>query len=193
MRNIWKIIWKIIRIIIRELRRRVNIYTTGYNDEMIKLNHITLSSTLGKDEKLKILSQVYNKIEEMIMHFDNLRQRNLNFALVVFAGLFGLSVKIGTNTNQFLIPAVITAIMFIFLRIDRKYHIYSHGFQWTSYFLIHKMGEVDNGRDIKFDKYNYKFSKTAELLSLQSVIYYCLIIGGILAYFLIPYTKHDGK
>lgn len=148
--------------------------------------HTVLSKELDKDDKMKILCQVYNVIEQMIMHFDTLRQRNLNIAVVIFAGLFGLAVKLGSDVNQAVIPLAIMSIMLIFFLIDRKYHVYSHGFQGPSYQLIHKMAEVNSENTIEFDKYDCECAKTAEWFSLQAIVYYFLIAAAVLSYFILP-------
>jgi len=154
-----------------------------------EMNHIVLPKALSKDDKMKILCQVYNVVEQMIMHFDTLRQRNLNLAVVIFAGLCGLAVKLGSDVNQEVIPLAIMGIMLIFFLIDRKYHVYSHGFQGSSYQLIHKMAEVYNGNAIEFDKYDYSYAKTAEWFSLQAIVYYFLIAAAALSYFILPHIR----
>jgi len=152
-------------------------------------NKITLPTSLQPEEKLRIISEVYRQIEAMIMHFDSLRQRNLNFALIIFAGLFGLGAKVAGTINLLFISVPLTILMIIFLLIDRKFHEYSHGFQGSSYTLIHKMSEIRNAGDLVFEKYDYDFAKKAEWTSLQCIIYFSLIVGGIIAYFVLPWVQ----
>jgi hypothetical protein len=153
------------------------------------MNKITLPSDLHPEEKLKIISEVYGKIEAMIMHFDSLRQRNLNVALIMFTGLFGLGVNVGSSINLAFISIPLTILMTIFFLIDRKFHVYSHGYQRSSYKMIHTMSQIRNSENLEFEKYDDEYAKTAEWRNLQSIIYYCLITGSILSYFVLPYVR----
>jgi hypothetical protein len=130
------------------------------------MNEIILPTSLEPEEKLRIISDVYRQIEEMIRHLDSLRQRNLLF-----------------------ISIPLTILMLIFLLIDRKFHVYNHGFQGSSYKLIHKMSEIRNEGDLVFEKYDYEFAKKAEWTSLQCIIYLGLIAGGIISYFVLPWVQ----
>lgn len=153
------------------------------------MNEIILPTSLEPEEKLRIISDVYRQIEEMVMHLDSLRQRNLNFALIVFAGLFGLGAKVANTINLLFISIPLTILMLIFLLIDRKFHVYNHGFQGSSYKLIHKMSEIRNKGELVFEKYDYDFAKKAEWTSLQCIIYFSLIAGGIISYFVLPWVQ----
>jgi len=155
----------------------------------VGMNEIILPTSLEPEDKLRIISDVYRQIEEMIRHLDSLRQRNLNFALIVFAGLFGLGVKVANTINLLFISIPLTILMLIFLLIDRKFHVYNHGFQGSSYKLIHKMSEIRKEGDLVFEKYDYEFAKKAEWKSLQCIIYFSLIAGGIISYFVLPWVQ----
>ena len=153
------------------------------------MNKTILPTSLEPEEKLRIISDVYRKIEDMIMHIDSLRQRNLNLALIIFAGLFGFGAKVVNTINPLFISVTLTILMLIFLLIDRKFHVYSHGFQGASYTLIHKMSEIRNGEDVVFEKYDFNFAKTAEWASLQCIIHFSLIAGGLISYFVLPWVQ----
>jgi hypothetical protein len=145
---------------------------------------ITLTALLDDKYKIDILSTVYSKTEEMIMHYDNLRQRNLNIALIIFAGLFGLGIKTEPKNYQVLISIAIILLMLIFFRIDRKFHTRTHGFRGSTFKLLHKIGKIREGEEIKFEKFDDEYAKKAEWKSMHTVIYYFLIIGGIATYFI---------
>ena len=158
-------------------------------DKLRPLFKITLSPELEHEEKLQILIAVYNKIEEYIMHFDNLRSKNFNFALVIFAALFSIGIYLNTPRQRIIVSTVITVFMIMFLLIERKYHKYSHGFQTPSYQLIHEMANINKKSPITIIKFDEKYASEAEKYSLQAVIYYLLILGGILSYFIFPLIK----
>jgi len=154
-------------------------------DKLIRLNKVTLPACLDTEKKLAIVSKVYEEAKEMIMHLDILRMRNLNFALIIFAGLFGLGLNIKGDTSRLLISCSITALMFVSLLIDRKLHIYNHGYQGSTYNLLHKMSEIRDKTELIFEKYDYDYAKEAKWKSQQTIIHVCLTIGGVISYFVL--------
>jgi len=153
------------------------------------MNKVTLPASMNTEKKLAIISEVYKEAKEMITHLDSLRMRNFNFALIIFAGLFGLGMKLGANLSPLYISCPLTALMFVFLLIDRKLHVYNHGYQGTSYNLLHKMAEIKEEKELTFEKYDYGYAKKAEWTSLQFVIFICLTIGGALSYFVLSLVQ----
>lgn len=143
-------------------------------------NEFSFPESLETEQKLKILTEIYNKSEETVMHFDNLRQRNLNLALIIFAGLFGLGIKVDIKEYQFILSIAITFLMIIFFIIDYKFHKRTHGFRGAANKLIKNMSEIENMTEVKFQNYDNNYANKAELNSLHSIIYYALILGGLL-------------
>ena len=135
------------------------------------------------NHRIEFLTNLYNKAGEIMLHLDKLRQRNMNYALLIFGGLFGLGIKIDGLTSKVTLSSLITIIMIIFTLWDRQIHRYRHGWESTRSTFYRKIGEIinDHAIDLEIEQYRVSGEKKAEWISIQPIIFYFLILGGILS------------
>ena len=92
--------------------------------------HFTKSANLqGRIDALRIL---YEKAESKVLHADQYRQKNLNYALLIFAGLFAIAVNAHTKPFSTIILIALTILMIIFTIWDRRWHRTKHGWDHVS-------------------------------------------------------------
>jgi hypothetical protein len=145
---------------------------------------ITLIGSKNIEHRVKFLSELLSQSEEKINHIDKSRQTNLNYALLIFAGLFGLGVGLNNIVYKLAISTVIALLMCIFCFWDRRLHKVSHGWQSTNKTYCEKSVDVINNptKDITFPRYRTDSEKNAEWFSFQPIIFYALVLGGLLSF-----------
>ena len=150
------------------------------------MSEITLLGSSNIEHRLQILTALYSQAEEKINHIDESRQRNMNYALVIFAGLFGLGIGLNNVVYQLYISTAIFIVMCIFSLWDRRLHKFSHGWQSSSSTFCVKISEVINSpdQDITFLRYQVDGEKKAEWFSFQPMIFYALVLGGLISFFI---------
>jgi hypothetical protein len=150
------------------------------------MSDITLLGSSNVEHRLQILSALYSHAEEKINHIDDSRQTNMNYALVIFAGLFGLGIGLNNLVYQLYISTTILIVMCIFCLWDRRLHELSHGWRSSSSTFRVKTSEVINNpdQDITFPHYRADDEKKAEWFSFQPMIFYTLVLGGLLSFFI---------
>jgi len=150
------------------------------------MSEITLRGSGNVEHRLKILSALYSQAEEKINHIDESRQGNMNYALVIFAGLFGLSVGLNNRVYQLYISITIFIVMCIFCLWDRRLHKISHGWRSSSSTFCQTISEVINNpdQDITLPRYRADGEKKAEWFSFQPMIFYALVLGGLISFFI---------
>jgi hypothetical protein len=112
----------------------------------------------GRIEALKIL---HEKAESKVLHADKYRQANLNFAIIIFAGLFATALKFHSRIFSPMIAIVQTLIMVIFTIWDRRWHETKHGWDNTGKNCYQYIIDLtnDEDQDIEFDYYEVKAAK----------------------------------
>jgi len=126
---------------------------------------------------LTLLFNVADRREEMIA---DLRYRNLNYALLIFGGLIAIRLRYQTVSSYSLLSSVaLLLIMVVFCLLDRRYHLFIHGWRRTAKILAGRLCEMINNpiKDKEVKRYYKEGESGAELLHLQPLIYY-LLIGG---------------
>lgn len=134
-------------------------------------------------QRINYLSLLLNNAVENNNHIDKLRQNYLNFALLIFAGLFGFGSSLFSKTEHlFIFYIPIPLIMSVFFLLDRKLHKLSHGWSHLRKVFTKKISELINKptEDISFYRWYPESHKYAKWYSLQSIIYFALIVGGII-------------
>ena len=91
------------------------------------MNEITLFGSSNVEYRLQILSMLFNQAKEKIKHIVESRQRNMNYALFIFIGLFGLGIGLNNLVYKLSISIAIFLVMCIFCIWDRRLHKISHG------------------------------------------------------------------
>lgn len=144
----------------------------------------TLRGSTGAalETKLAVLTTMFETTKEKGMEVAQLRQKNLNYALIIFAGIstFSFTVVKG-EWYSVCCCAALLVIMFCFAKLDRKFHRYIHGWRETEKFFTTKMVQLINNpkQDIKFIRYIAKGEKKAEAKGHQPLITYSLVIGAL--------------
>ena len=111
-----------------------------------------------------------------------LRQKNMNYALLTFAGLFTVSLGLFDSNElySFLASVALFVMMIIFCWGDRRLHKYIHGWRQTRKDFVKLLTELINDptKDVTFMRYNRQGERGAEVFSIQPLIFYLLVIGG---------------
>jgi len=148
------------------------------------MNEVTLLGSSDIEHRLQFLSTLLIQAEEKINHIDESRQRNLNFALIIFAGLFGLGIGLNNLVYKLSISTAIFILMCIFCLWDRRLHRISHGWQSARSTFCASISEVINTpkKDITFPRYRADGERKAEVFSFQPIIFYALVVGGLISF-----------
>ena len=137
-----------------------------------------------KDERIKFQSLLFSKYIEKINHVDELRQRNMNYALIIFSGLFAIGLKLNKIDPEIILSSILTLVMIIFCLLDRRLHKISH--QYQSLCDMHYANVCsllnNSNKKLKYKKWDKSWRKPAQWFALQPLIFYSLIIGGILSF-----------
>jgi hypothetical protein len=114
-----------------------------------------------------------------------LRQTNLNYAILVFAALFTFSFQFSKGWYSVAVSAALLFVMCLFSSLDRRFHKFIHGFRATERHLIDSMATLINqpSSDLTFRRYISEAQNTAERWSLQPVITYSLVVVSALHLF----------
>jgi len=146
--------------------------------------HVFLSSGTP-DAGLEILSGLAKRAEDRVLHSDTFRQRNINFALVIFAGFIALGSRVHGQAAHLLTSGTLLALMTIFALWDRRWHKTKHGWQQTRNVLTSKVVKLANHpkKDVQFQLYCPDAEKTAEPFSFQPMIFYFLVLASLVSFF----------
>jgi hypothetical protein len=143
---------------------------------------IEIPSDISYDEKIKYLSSLKNDALSFLIHIDQSRQRNLNITIIIFAGLFGISVNLKNIFAICLTYLVLTIIMAILRKHDFNNHKYSHGWRFTWLHMAHRINTVfENPKNpIQIELYREKAEQTIEIRSLIPIVYKCFFWGSVI-------------
>ena len=86
------------------------------------------------DARATFLTAWLNRLAQKGDHISELRQKNLNYALIIFAALFTVSMKFpmpSAKPYSVCISLALLGIMIVFCVLDRRYHRYIHGWGET--------------------------------------------------------------
>lgn len=145
------------------------------------------------ERRIALLTSLMLQAEQKISHMSELRQRNMNYALVIFAGLFTLTMQFPSGLYSVFVCLVLLGIVGVFCKLDRRLHKFIHGWGKTkTRFMecIHTIIEVPS-EDVTFQRYYPKAEGKAELTSLQPMIFYFLLggAGAHWIYFVVSWAK----
>jgi hypothetical protein len=141
-------------------------------------------SAVENATRVACLTAILEMVVSKEHHIDDLRQRHVAVALIVFAGLFGFGLKTSQNVNPLWMSAALTLLMLVFCILDRRLHMFSHGWRRTRSALIRRVADAANNpsQDVSFLRYDAPAEWLAEWWSVQPMIYYALVLGGGLSY-----------
>jgi hypothetical protein len=153
----------------------------------ITLGEITLDKSVDKSLRIQVLTMLYEKAEGKVFHADTFRQRNMNYALVIFAGLIAAELRLGDQVPHYILSATLTILMVIFAIWDRRWHKNKHGWDATSKACYDKLAKLANNsdRDVKFATYEKKGEETAEWGSWQPIVFYFLVVASVASFWVL--------
>lgn len=137
------------------------------------------------ERRISLLTELMRHADQQSFHISELRQKNLNYALFIFAGLFTFNMKFRPEINSFLISFALFVIMIVFCILDRRYHRHIHGWRRTKMEFVNRINDIINApsRAVVYRRYWNVGEKTAEPVAPIPVIYYFLILGAIFSFF----------
>ena len=150
-----------------------------------------LSGTSNINKRLEFLYALFHNAKENAIHITEKRHKNINYALLIFAGLFGLGTKLNNFFSQAVISSIIFFVMLLFLLGDRKLHKTCYAWGRTADIFYEKICEIINTPtiDVEFYHYDHEAEKMAgRSLYTQSLVYYFLILGGFLSFFIFRFV-----
>ncbi len=155
-------------------------------------NHnVELKGTANLSKRLEVLTLLFQKSEAKVTHADTYRQRNMNYALVIFAGLIGLGVSLKNYSAQAMVSATLFIFMLIFCFWDRRWHRIKHGWQSTANMTYRLICDMTNNpdKDLDYPLYNWKGEGRAEYNSWQPIVFYFLVFGALSSFGLFGIVK----
>jgi len=152
---------------------------------------VTLHKSANLAKRIEVLTLLFQKAETKVNHADMYRQRNMNYSLVIFAGLIGLGVNLPQYPAKAMISSTLLILMLIFCVWDRRWHRIKHGWQGTARDTYIKICEMTNNpeKDMTVILYKSKSEEKAEFFSWQPIVFYFLVIGAALSFGLFYLTK----
>lgn len=142
---------------------------------------------LGSDERENInqritfLATLSNDAEKRVLHLGELRQKNLYYALIIFAGLFTVSLSSPIKLYPLLASLTLFMIMLVFCFLDRRWHKIGHGWRKTRNITVSALTEVlnDPTKTVTVPRYAKDGERNAEKFSLLPMIFYLLVVGSL--------------
>jgi hypothetical protein len=129
----------------------------------------------------ELLRSMYETARSKGAEVAQLRQTNLNYALLIFAGLFTFSFQFAKGWYSVIGSAALCLIMCIFCVLDRRLHKFIHGWRATEKHLTEKITYLLNypSENIEFRRYISEAERNAEWRSLQPMIMYAFILASL--------------
>jgi hypothetical protein len=155
-------------------------------------NSVILKSSKDPEKRIEILTLLFEKAESKVTHADMYRQRNMNYSLVIFAGLVALGIKLPQQyLAQCFVSATLLILMLIFCIWDRRWHRIKHGWQGTAKEAYCNICELSNNpeQEIVIPLYKADSERKAEYFSWQPIVFYFLVVGSALSFWLFYLVK----
>ena len=140
---------------------------------------ITLKHSSDIKQRIDALKILLDKAESKVLHADKFRQNNMNYAVLIFSGLFAAALHWPGSSTILLIGQILT--MLLFTAWDRKWHVTKHGWDNISKICYQNIINLTNepNQDINFSRYNEEEANKAEWDSWQPLFYYFLLLGSL--------------
>jgi hypothetical protein len=148
------------------------------------LIQITLSKSADKSLRIQLLTILHERAEKEVFHADTFRQRNMNYAFVIFAGLIATELRLQDQMPRYILSTTLTILMVIFAIWDRRWHKISHGWRTTDEASCKNLAKLAENFDqnISYATYIQKGEENAEWLSWQPILFYILIAASIASF-----------
>lgn len=133
-------------------------------------------------QRCEVLSDALKDAAQKGFHLSELRQKNLNYALLIFAGLFTFCLKFPTMPYTDIVSYALVALMALFCALDRRLHRFVHGWRETKKMLMMRITHVVSypHYPICFRRYVREGEAKAEKFGLRPFVFYMLVLGSIL-------------
>jgi hypothetical protein len=150
---------------------------------IIKKRHATEWTLRGQGDgesiarRQALLDIIFDNARSKGTEIAQLRQTNLNYAILVFAALFTFSLQFAEGWYSVAVSAALFFVMFVFSSLDRRFHRFIHGWRAPEKHLVEKVTALlnDPNADLTFRRYISEAEYTAELGGLQPIITYSLV------------------
>ena len=151
----------------------------------MEMGKITLLGSSDVENRIDLLRALFDQSDGSLKHVADWRQRNMNVALIIFLGLLGFGIQQDELVYQLSSSISVFIIMSVFAFWDRKLHKSSHVLHATRDTFGILMSQVINNpdQDISYHRYRSDCEKDAEWFSFQPIIYYLLILSGLVSFF----------
>lgn len=128
-----------------------------------------------------LLDTLFKDARDKGIEIAQLRQKNLNLAIIIFAALFTFSFRFSTGWYSVAVSAALVFIMGVFSILDRRFHKFIHGFRASERHLTGTMVALLNepSSDLVFRRYISAGKKTAEWRAWQPIITYALVVVSV--------------
>ena len=152
---------------------------------------IILETKGDLSNRIDFLTKLFDNAEIRILHSDSFRQKNINYALIVFAALFVLGVKTDVYILHIIISSSLFLLMIFFAAWDRRWHRTKHGWEYSRNVFREKLVILINDPKIEIDLLPYYAigEEKAEFNSMLPILYYILISGSIVSFFLYKFIQ----
>ncbi|RLI46374.1 hypothetical protein DRO61_09310 [Candidatus Bathyarchaeota archaeon] len=136
------------------------------------------------DTRIAFLTKLFDNAAEKGTHLSEMRQRNLNYALIIFVAYLTFGTRITEGINSLPVSVAIVCVMIFFCLLDRRLHQISHGWKTTKFMFMEKINQVINDptMDIAYVRYDKKGEDAAKKFTLQPMIHYFLVVGCIIQF-----------
>ena len=142
----------------------------------------TLFGSSNLERRTALITELLSNAENKSERLAELRLKNMNYALLTFAGLFTVSLGLLESNKLYSLLASVAlfVMMIIFCCWDYRVHKHVHGWRLTRKVFVKLLTELINHptKDATFLRYRKEGEKKAEPFSLQPCIYYLLVTGG---------------
>ena len=156
-------------------------------------NIISLNPSVKIEQRIDYMNQLIDNSHKRIVLIDSSRNNNLNYALITFAAAYGASLKFLQDINPFIISFSLLSLALAYFFRDFRLHQYSHGWIDTTRHHFNVLSFLLNDSSITLEVKLYckegekKAKRWKEWFSPTRLIYYILIFGSILSFFIFKY------
>ena len=156
------------------------------------MTEITLkASSTNINQRIDLLTLLHDRAVEKVNHSDTFRQRNMNYALAIFAALVAVGVRLDGWLSHAIVSGTLFSLMVIFCVWDRRWHKTKHGWDHSSYEFYKKLRDIinDPNQDVSYQLYYVEGEPKAEWFSLQPIVFYFLIAASVVSFFVFGSLK----